>query len=74
MSGRNKFLGDFHKSSLPELHPANSIGNQQVWGSDGKQMGAIEYTPNFKTQSLDVNLNFGNGITEIPLDTGGWKF
>ena len=74
MSGNNgKFMGDFHQSSLPELHPVNSIGNQQLWGADGKQMAAIEYFPNARTQSLDVSLSFGNGITEIPLDTGGFK-
>ncbi|MCX7007090.1 MAG: hypothetical protein NTY53_07545 [Kiritimatiellaeota bacterium] len=55
MNNGDKLLGDFHKPSRPEKHTTNSIGNQQIW-NQGKQVGAIEYVINPKTQSLDVGL------------------
>ena len=60
MSKGDQTLGDFHKPSNPGKHPANSIGNQQVW-NEVKQVGAIEYIVNPLTQSVDVQINSSSG-------------
>jgi hypothetical protein len=65
MSKSDKTLGDFHKPSNPAQHPTNSIGNQQVWNG-GKQVGAIEFEVNPKTQSLDLNFSTKGG-KKVPM-------
>lgn len=64
-SREENVLGDFHKST-GSGHPKESIGNQQVWGSGGSQVGAIEYKPN-QSGGLDLELynRKGDKITDL---------
>ncbi len=55
----NRVLGDFHQPKKPGLHPAESIGNQQVW-DQGLQVAAIEYVPTQDSQ-LDLVLQTKSG-------------
>ena len=52
-SRESSVLGNFHEPST-STHPPSSIGNQQIWGPGGSQVGSIEYVPT-KT-GLDLNL------------------
>jgi hypothetical protein len=54
MSREDNVLGDFH-GSTGSGHPKESIGNQQVWGPAGSQVGSIEYKPN-PSGGLDLEL------------------
>ena len=58
-SREGSVLGDFHEST-GSGHPKDSIGNQQVWGSGGSQVGSIEYKPN-PSGGLDLELNNRSG-------------
>jgi hypothetical protein len=59
-SREERVLGDFHKSTSGN-HPRESIGNQQIWGPGGYQVGAIEFMPNPKTESLDLKVTGPKG-------------
>jgi hypothetical protein len=64
-SGGKSGVGSFHQPSNPGAHPADSIGNQQIW-NQGEQVGAIEYTRPSEAPgpgqdaTLDVNVE-GSG-------------
>jgi hypothetical protein len=58
-SREDSVLGDFHEST-GQGHPKESIGNQQVWGPGGSQVGTIEYKPN-PNGGLDLELNNKKG-------------
>lgn len=53
MSREENVVGNFHESSSGS-HPAESIGNQQIWGPAGYQVGAIEYIPDPVNVSLNL--------------------
>lgn len=65
-SREENVLGNFHRPSSDE-HPAQSIGNMQIWGPGGGQVGSIEFIPNTQTQSLDLELYNTGGDAIAPL-------
>lgn len=59
-SRENNVLGNFHKP-ISDSHPADSLGNQQIWGPGGHQVGAIEYIFNPKTGKLEAVIKNKHG-------------
>ena len=63
-SRENEVVGGFHQPSTGG-HPAGSIGNQQVWGPGGNQVGSIENVPRNGGIGLDLYDPNGKKVTNL---------
>lgn len=64
MSREDAILGNFHQPTT-DLHPPESIGNQQIF-EGGRQVGSLEYIPTPDgTLNIQVNNTSGDNVFDL---------